>query len=53
MLTASYYPNKGRKIVTINHVRDGVRRHITDISVSGKREAAKIVDEFGARPWNF
>lgn len=50
MKTAHYFAGRSEKILVI-----GVDGRLTDekYPVSGKKEARKLAEELGAKPWNF
>lgn len=54
MLTADYYTGgKQGPILRISWLEGGQRTHRAEHPVKGKREARKLAESLGAKPWNF
>ena len=55
MLTAEYTngTSKISPMLWIAKLGNGHREYVQGYSVSGKREARKLANELGAKPWNF
>lgn len=55
-MIAAYFTKGGKnKLDTLDVVRltNGDREWIETMSVMGKREARKVAESMGAKPWNF
>ena len=53
---AAEFTSRGRNYpatLYINRIVDGRRSNIIAFNVSGKREARKLAERYGAQPWNF
>lgn len=56
MVIAAEYTNGTNRYpptLYINRIENGRRSNIAAITVSGKREARKVAEEYNATPWNF
>ena len=55
-ILAAEFTSRGKGLpatLDINRIIDGRRSNVISFSVGGKREARKLAERYGARPWNF
>ena len=55
-ILAAEFTSRGRGLpatLDINRIIDGRRSRVISFSVGGKREARKLAERYGAKPWNF
>lgn len=55
VFAAEYYPGSKQRpaALDITSILGGHRTPVFSTTVANKREARRIAEDFGARPWNF